>query len=54
MIENLKLKRGSLTPDNEMIQKVFDRLGILMEWNKSNPEFVADIAKAILAKLRRK
>jgi len=48
MIENLKLKRGSLTPDNEMIQKVFDRLGILMEWNKSNPEFVADIAKANL------
>lgn len=48
MIEKLKSKRGSLTPDNEMIQKVFNRLGILMEWNKSNPDFVADIAKANL------
>lgn len=48
MIEKLKSKRGSLTPDNELIQKVFNRLEILMEWNQSNPDFVADIAKANL------
>ncbi len=48
MIEKLKSKRGSLTPDNDLIQKVFNRLGILLEWNQNDPDFVADIAKANL------